>query len=155
MGFDAQKEIAAMRSEIETLKKEVLILKTTLVVSAGETLFRLKLKKYRQRKKMSHPELAEYLGVHRSTIASWESGKSMPDRDMLLRLAYLMDDFLEEIEPDPTEVVEALLQVATPIKLADRMGVDRRTIDRWRKGVRPTRPNREKLVSLAKLWGKI
>ena len=50
-------------------------------------------------------ELANSMGVSRSTVAMWETGGSQPDNDMLVKLADFFDvttDFLLGVEKSPT-----------------------------------------------------
>ena len=45
------------------------------------------LRQLRSQIKVSQQRLADEIGVSRSTIAMWESGKSQPDNDSLIKLA--------------------------------------------------------------------
>ena len=49
--------------------------------------FNKTLQQLRKKAGMSQEELAEQLGVSRQTISKWEKGLSVPDAEMLLRLA--------------------------------------------------------------------
>ena len=51
------------------------------------------IKALRTRKSMSQEELAERLHVVRQTVSKWEKGLSVPDAEMLQKLA----DILEEL----------------------------------------------------------
>ena len=46
-----------------------------------------KIKEYRERLGLSQAELAEEIGVDRSSVSLWESGKTMPTIKNLRRLA--------------------------------------------------------------------
>lgn len=48
-----------------------------------------KIKEYRERLGLSQAELAEGVGVDRSSVSLWESGKTMPTIKNLRRLAAL------------------------------------------------------------------
>lgn len=49
------------------------------------------LKKIRKQKGLSQEELAIRLNVVRQTISKWEKGISVPDSDMLIRLAEILE----------------------------------------------------------------
>ena len=62
----------------------------------------LALKKYRQKSGIKQFELADILGVAKSTISMWETGERKPDIVTLKKLAELFqctaDELLESIE---------------------------------------------------------
>ena len=62
----------------------------------------LALKKYREKSGIKQLELADILGVAKSTISMWETGERKPDIVTLKKLAELFqcttDDLLESIE---------------------------------------------------------
>lgn len=62
----------------------------------------LALKKYREKRGIKQFELADLLGVAKSTISMWETGERKPDIVTLKKLAELFqcttDDLLEPIE---------------------------------------------------------
>ena len=61
------------------------------------------IKRYRKAKGMSQEELAVKLNVVRQTVSKWENGLSVPDADILIRMAQLLDvsvSQLLELEPD-------------------------------------------------------
>lgn len=47
------------------------------------------IKKYRKQKGMSQEEMALRLNVVRQTVSKWETGLSVPDADILMRIAEL------------------------------------------------------------------
>ena len=49
------------------------------------------IKKYRKAKGLSQEELAVRLHVVRQTISKWEKGLSVPDADVLIRMAEVLD----------------------------------------------------------------
>ena len=49
------------------------------------------IKRVRKEKNMSQEELAVHLSVVRQTVSKWESGRSVPDADMLIQIAELLD----------------------------------------------------------------
>ena len=49
------------------------------------------LKRYRQKKGFTQEELAMRLHVVRQTVSKWEKGLSVPDADLLQRLAEVLD----------------------------------------------------------------
>ncbi len=52
---------------------------------AGEAMN--KIREYRKQRKWTQEELAKRLGVERSAVAKWESGKSQPQAARLVALA--------------------------------------------------------------------
>ena len=48
-----------------------------------------KIREYRKQRKWTQEELARRLGVERSAVAKWESGKSQPQAARLVALAEL------------------------------------------------------------------
>ena len=58
----------------------------------------------REKKDMSQQAVALEIGVERSTVAKWESGKSRPRAEMLPKLAKLFGCSIEELlVPDGPE----------------------------------------------------
>ena len=60
------------------------------------------LKSYRQRAKKTQKEIADYLGIERSTYAKYESGASEPTFDTLRRLADLYGASIDELMGFPS-----------------------------------------------------
>lgn len=61
------------------------------------------IKRFRKEKGMSQEELAVKLNVVRQTVSKWENGLSVPDADILIRMAQLLDvsvSQLLELETD-------------------------------------------------------
>lgn len=54
-------------------------------------MFSENLKQARQKKGISQQELASRLHVVRQTVSKWERGLSIPDADLLVRLAEILD----------------------------------------------------------------
>ena len=48
------------------------------------------IKRFRKAKGISQQEMAEKLHVVRQTVSKWESGRSVPDADVLLQIAALL-----------------------------------------------------------------
>ncbi len=61
------------------------------------------LRKLRKSKGMSQDELAIQLNVVRQTISKWEHGSSVPDSEMLLRIADALDTSVNILLGDETE----------------------------------------------------
>ena len=55
------------------------------------------LKIFRKRKGLTQENVAEDLNVVRQTISKWEKGISVPDSDMLIRLAEVLDVSVSEL----------------------------------------------------------
>lgn len=72
------------------------------------------LKKLREERGISQQKLSKDIGVSRSTIAMWETGKSQPDNDCLKMLASYFEvsvDYLLGIAIEPEEITHARLLV--------------------------------------------
>ena len=56
---------------------------------------------WRKKALLKQEEVAEKIGIDRSTVAKWETGKAMPRPDRLLELAKLygctMENLMEEV----------------------------------------------------------
>lgn len=62
------------------------------------------LKIFRKRKGLTQENVAETLNVVRQTISKWEKGISVPDADMLIKLAEILDvSVIELIGSDVTD----------------------------------------------------
>lgn len=57
----------------------------------------------RDRAKLKQRELADMLGVERSTIAKWESGAAFPRASQLPELAKALDCTIDELYTPPEE----------------------------------------------------
>lgn len=62
---------------------------------AGEAMN--KIREYRKQRKWTQEELAKRLGVERSAVAKWESGKSQPQAARLVALAEIFGCSVDEI----------------------------------------------------------
>lgn len=49
------------------------------------------IKKYRKKRGLTQAEMAKQLHVVRQTVSKWESGKSVPDADVIVKMAELLD----------------------------------------------------------------
>ncbi|MEB6088235.1 helix-turn-helix domain-containing protein [Enterococcus casseliflavus] len=56
-----------------------------------------KIKSKRSEKKYTQEDLANLLHVSRSTISSWEVGRTYPDLDMVVKISNLFDITLDEL----------------------------------------------------------
>lgn len=57
----------------------------------------MKLKLIRTQKKYSQQQLANKIGVSRSTVAMWETNSSQPDNDMLKKLSSVLDCSVDQL----------------------------------------------------------
>ncbi len=62
---------------------------------AGEAMN--KIREYRKQRKWTQEELAKRLGVERSAVAKWESGKSQPQAARLVALAEIFGCSVDEL----------------------------------------------------------
>lgn len=67
-----------------------------------------KLKKARLEKKLTQENVAEILNVSRSTISSWEVGRSYPDLDNLVSISNLYDVSLDNLLREDSKMVKKL-----------------------------------------------
>lgn len=65
------------------------------------------LKAYRSRKGLSQEELARRLHVVRQTVSRWEKGTSVPDAELLIRLAEELDVSVGELLGAPSGAADA------------------------------------------------
>ena len=56
-----------------------------------------RIQEYRKQKKWTQEDLARRLGVERSAVAKWESGKSQPQAACLIALAEIFGCTVDEI----------------------------------------------------------
>ncbi len=81
-------------------------------------MFKENLKVLRQAKGMTQEELANRLNVVRQTISKWEKGLSVPDSDLLIKLADILEVSVSqllgstiEIEEKPDVLAEQLARI--------------------------------------------
>lgn len=60
-------------------------------IQGGQNMFANNLKEIRKSKGYTQEELATKIHVVRQTVSKWEKGLSVPDADMLLRIAEVLD----------------------------------------------------------------
>lgn len=75
------------------------------------------LKTLRKQKGMSQEILAQQLNVVRQTISKWEKGLSVPDADMLIRIADLFDTSVSELLGNKIEQKENVSEIAVQLAL--------------------------------------
>ena len=87
------------------------------------------LKQLRKSKGLSQEELAIRLNVVRQTISKWEKGLSVPDADMLIKIADIFEvsvsEFLgakigEKKEQDVNEVADQLMRINEQLAIKNR-----------------------------------
>lgn len=74
------------------------------------TTFGERLKELRIRKGLTHQEIADYLGVSRSTISYYENGKNEPRIEGLIKLAELLEVSLDYLITGKENESEFLLR---------------------------------------------
>lgn len=95
------------------------------------------IKRARKAKGLSQEELAVKLNVVRQTVSKWENGLSVPDSNLLISLAAVLDtsvssllgETMPEREPEDLKVLSEKLEVIN-LQLAKRERARTRTI-RW------------------------
>ncbi len=93
-------------------------------------MFNEKIKALRTRKGMSQESLAQQLHVVRQTISKWEKGLSVPDTDMLRRMAELFEVSVGELLDEPIEEKD-VKEIAIQLALLNQQITARNR--RWRK----------------------
>jgi putative transcriptional regulator len=85
------------------------------------------LKRLRKRKGLSQQELAARLHVVRQTVSKWEKGLSVPDADMLIRIADIFEVSVSELlgakldnEKDIDLVAEQLSRINEQLAIKNR-----------------------------------
>ena len=69
-------------------------------MKVGDLMFSENLKKYRKKKQFSQESFAMKLFVTRQTVSKWEKGLSMPDVEMLLKIAEVLEVSVNELLND-------------------------------------------------------
>jgi transcriptional regulator with XRE-family HTH domain len=64
------------------------------------------LKRRRNEQKLTQDQLAEKIFVSKKTISNWETGKTTPDIDSLIRLAKLFNFSLDQLLLEGSDIVE-------------------------------------------------
>ena len=90
-------------------------------------MFSENLKQFRKKKGYSQEELAIRLNVVRQTISKWEKGLSVPDADMIIRIAEVFEVSVSEIlgakidnEIDINIVAEQLSRINEQLAIKNR-----------------------------------
>lgn len=90
-------------------------------------MFNENLKTLRKAKGFSQEELAVRLNVVRQTISKWEKGLSVPDADMLIRIAEILEISVSELlgakivdEADTNHVAEQLSRINEQLAIKNR-----------------------------------
>ena len=87
------------------------------------------LKQLRKSKGLSQEELAIRLNVVRQTISKWEKGLSVPDADMLIKIADIFEVCVSELlgakigekkEQDVNEVADQLMRINEQLAIKNR-----------------------------------
>lgn len=69
------------------------------------------LKEKRQSNQCTQEQLADKIGVTSKTVSNWETGKTTPDLDSIIRLAKLYELSLDEVLIEKSEVVENIKKI--------------------------------------------
>jgi len=93
----------------------------------GDSVFCRNLCTLRKKKGITQEMLANRLGVVRQTISKWEKGLSLPDAEMLIHLADLLDSSVEELLgtdiklPDTNEDDEVRNKIAEQLAMTNEL----------------------------------
>lgn len=84
---------------------------------------------FRQKKGMTQEELASRLHVVRQTVSKWEKGLSVPDAELLIRLAEVLDVSVAQLlggeaetatEEKPDAMIEQLSRINEQLAIKNR-----------------------------------
>ena len=75
------------------------------------------IKRLRQQKEMTQEILAEKLHIVRQTVSKWEKGLSVPDSEMLVRLAEVFEVSVSELLGETSDFVPEKDSVAEQLAL--------------------------------------
>lgn len=85
------------------------------------------LKALRKQKGYTQEELASRLNVVRQTISKWEKGQSVPDSEMLMKLADIFEVSVSqllgstiEVESQPDQIAEQLARINEQLAIKNR-----------------------------------
>ena len=87
------------------------------------------IKAFRQKKGMTQEELASRLHVVRQTVSKWEKGLSVPDADLLIRLAEVLEVSVAQLlggeaetatEDKPDAMIEQLSRINEQLAIKNR-----------------------------------
>lgn len=94
-------------------------------------MFSENLKNYRKAKGYTQEELAERIHVVRQTVSKWEMGLSVPDVELLQRLAEVLDVDVAKLLGETVTTEETSDAVAIQLaRIADQMAIRNR---RWKR----------------------
>lgn len=86
------------------------------------------IKTLRKQKGMSQEILVQQLNVVRQTISKWEKSLSVPDADMLIRIADLFDTSVSELLGNKIEQKENVSEIAVQLALLNEQLAQKATI---------------------------
>ncbi len=88
-------------------------------------MFSENLKNLRKQKGLSQEELAERLHVVRQTISKWEKGLSIPDANLLIRIAEIFETSVSTLLGDTVEQSEDSNKVAEKLEQLNMLLAER------------------------------
>lgn len=102
------------------------------------------IKAFRQKKGMTQEELASRLHVVRQTVSKWEKGLSVPDAELLIRLAEVLEVSVAQLlggeagtatEDKPDAMIEQLSRINEQLAIKNRRAKRLWKIVAWILGV--------------------
>lgn len=92
------------------------------------------IKNYRKSKGFSQEELAARLNVVRQTVSKWEKGYSVPDADMLSRIAEVFEVPVSKLLSDAVVETESELNIAEALsRINEQLAIkNRRSKKIWK-----------------------
>lgn len=95
-------------------------------------MFNENLKKLRKQKGMSQEVLAQQMNVVRQTISKWEKGYSVPDAEMLIRLADLFEVSVSDLLGSEVKSESNQNEIAVQLAILNEQLANRK---RWNKNI--------------------
>ena len=83
-----------------------------MIFHGGDTMLSENIKNLRKEKGMSQEELAEKLNVVRQTVSKWEQNLSVPDSEMLIRIAEVFDVSVSSLLGETVETKDTKSELA-------------------------------------------
>jgi putative transcriptional regulator len=88
-------------------------------------MFSENLKNFRRQKGLTQEELAERLHVVRQTISKWEKGLSVPDADLLIRVAEIFETSVDTLLGETVELPDDKNVVAQKLEQLNALLAER------------------------------
>lgn len=95
------------------------------------------IRRHRSRLRMTQQELADVMQMNNRSVSDWETGRTVPGRDALAKLATVfkisLDEFRRFIRDDDTEKLspDQVARKEQAVQLIDELLADPQKLDEW------------------------